>query len=212
MNASRIYRHGSPLRRVAAPQFTRLRRSVNLEYSDRVIQALYAHLLAACIHLMASENPYSPGSVTEDALDSPQDKTHSVVVSELGEDSRGNLKLTATSVRIAAVFAFLASIGCVLQIWAMTKFYGWSESWNIGSSTIIVRAIAAPCWLILSFMLWQYSKSLIQMAKEGIRHSEYTIESQTKVWLAVGLILFVFLLSIIFASGSSLAQAVRQAG
>ena len=40
MNASRIYRLVSQLRRVAAPQFTRLRRSVNLEYSDRVIQTL----------------------------------------------------------------------------------------------------------------------------------------------------------------------------
>ena len=40
MNASRIYRHVSQLRRVAAPQFTRLRCSVNLEYSDRVIQTL----------------------------------------------------------------------------------------------------------------------------------------------------------------------------
>ena len=56
MNASRIYREVSRLRRVAAPHFTRLRSSARLEYSDRVIQPLCTKMNDSALALLAKHN------------------------------------------------------------------------------------------------------------------------------------------------------------
>ena len=78
--------------------------------------------------------------------------------------------------------------------------------------TVIVRLFFFPCWLLLSVLLWRYSKALLALSVEGIKGAEATFEKQALVWLTIGLIILGILISFIVAGGSSISAALQQAG
>ena len=157
----------------------------------------------------AEDNPYSAsGYIDSEPLTAGS--TESVTVPEFSNDTRGNVKLVSTLVKIGAISAFIMCFACIIQIWATTKFYGWPEAWKSYKSIILIRCFFAPCWLILALSMWQYSKALRDLSINGIRRAETTIDKQTKVWLMIGLMIAAILLGSILASAGSLANAVQQ--
>lgn len=138
-------------------------------------------------------NPYDPPSgKPTDTEDTPG--TPSVVAYELSDDAKGNLALTSTLTRVAAVITVLASLNECRQLWNAIRFGSLSGSLTPWQLLLGLSFLIAPCWLFLAWMLWRYSRSLDLWRRNGVSHTETTIEDQAKLWLVVGLVAFFIVL------------------
>ncbi|MFO0911882.1 MAG: hypothetical protein U0795_02910 [Pirellulales bacterium] len=72
-----------------------------------------------------------------------------------------------------------------------------------------LRLVFTPCLLLLTWILWRYAKSLDRLSVNGPSDAEYNIECLTKLWLSIGLFIFVQLLLLAFAFGWSMSLARR---
>ncbi len=152
---------------------------------------------------MSTDNPYeSPSNIA--SAPPTTSSVQQVVVSELSDDAKGNVGLTLKITRIAAVIAALMSLSALMQIWTVFRVGGLQDGWTAWHVLFYMNFVFAPCWLLLAWMLWKYSKSLGQLRLNGIRHIETTLEEQAKSWLAIGLVTFIILMRLaIFLSISA---------
>ena len=137
--------------------------------------------------------------MTRSAIPSAQQ----VFVSELSDDAKGNLGLTSKITRAAAAFAVFAFLGAVRQVWMGLRFVAFSGSWTAWHIITCLEIVLAPCWLLVAWMLWKYAKSLEQLRRNGIRFTEAIIEDQAKLWLAMGLVMFLMLVRVALFWGAS---------
>ena len=140
---------------------------------------------------MAESNPYSPPSQVDEKLIHRE----SVEIEVLSSECRRNLSLTSKIVRFASVVFGIGSVVLIILVWDAFRTFGNPGRWGQWIALLVTCRVAyASCGLLLTWMLWKYAKSLDRMAIRGTVEIENVMERQTRMWLAVGLLLFVMLI------------------
>jgi uncharacterized membrane protein len=152
-------------------------------------------------------NSYGPPSQADDKADSSR-SGESNEINDLSPDCRGNLTLTSKIIRFASVVFGIGSVASIIQVWSAFRLYGFPDGWTWWHTLIVYRVVYAPCWLLLAWMLWRYAKSLDQMAIRGAVEIENAMEQQAKMWLAVGLLLFVMLIGLAITFSGALSTQI----
>ena len=151
-------------------------------------------------------NPYESAS-DDPGMESSQNQAPPVALMEFTDDAKENLGLTSRVVKITACISALASLAPIMQLWALFKLYGLPEGWTATHTVTCLRLVFTPCLLLATWMLWRYANSLNRLRDNGIADTEHNIERLTKVWLSIGLLLFVQLLALAAAFGLSMSMA-----
>ena len=152
-------------------------------------------------------NPYQPLKETRTGVDKATPDQQ--IVNDLSADCRGNLQLTSRIAKVASVAAALVSLAILLSVGFTFRLYGLPDGW-IWWTYFCYRIIYTPCWLLLAWMMWKYAGCLDRLAENGVREVEATVEQQAKMWLAVGLLVFVVLIGSVVSF--VLSAASQQAG
>jgi heme/copper-type cytochrome/quinol oxidase subunit 2 len=72
--------------------------------------------------------------------------------------------------------------------------YGMPDGWTALHTVTALGLLFVPLWAMLGWQLWKYSSQLHDASDQGPSTTELLIECQTKVWVAVQLLLMLFLL------------------
>lgn len=157
---------------------------------------------------MNDQNPYQASFPATSANEEAVAHRAGVSVPDFSEDTRGNLGLISRVIKAAAVFAAIASTIGVLQIWAMIQITRGTSAWTTMHTLACLRLVFTPCFLLLAWMMWRYARCLDDARVNGISEIEATIEQQTKMWLSVGLLIFLMMAQYVAVFAASFSAGV----
>lgn len=132
----------------------------------------------------------------------PESEPPVIFVQELSNDTKENIGLIFNIVKVLSVLSALAALFITWQT-GMTFYYlGFVDGWTPFHSINVVRFLLVPCLFLLALTLWRYSESLDNLRTDGISKAEATFEYQTKLWLAIALLVFVAILVAVVGLGT----------
>ena len=144
-------------------------------------------------------NPYqppvdSPQTVSPEPAEDIPERLPPPTMLAFTPDTLGNLRLCSRATKFASVACFLATTTPLLRFTALLRMYGMPNGWTTLHTIAALGLVFVPLWGMLGWQLWKYSSQLNDTVFLGASNIESLIERQTKVWVAVQLLLMAFLL------------------